>query len=838
MGTKSKKWKKIVSIGGLFLGTGLLVSNMVTCSMWLYTGGDQEAFDAAFRNNYQDTQAFRDHMSSYLQELLTAVSGVEIDFSEDYADVMQEHWERWLEERTEANIAVQVAEVYEADGAEEVTEAEEIAEATADSALAEDIAETTADSALVEGMAEEAADSALAEGMAAASADPEIGWVTVTATENDPYGTTDYERSFFQKVGDDKNILYEVYTENESSSLKTRQVLYSNTNGQKLWEGLPEGYNYIMVLKDGKVTIQQDGEMLDVYGDGYYNRNSEWYLPGYENLPQNSYPMGLQIILAVKKEPVQYDRTTSQWTNYSGSTSDFNRCYYIAETMKEARILYVTWFVTTALGLLLLLLRFLFWKEGSEAKQQIGCWLGSLWWSLKILGFGAVFFLAAYLCISIMDGSGRYAWDLVYLDGGKGMLDIWLRLLLMYFLIEVAGAVFYFGCADLQYGHPWKNTLLVNAVRHIRKLWKLREQRLPFAKRMMSRYLKNFLLFCLPYGIGTALVLLIGVVAFLNQDYPLVLIAAAVLPVLFFCWRAQLRYAHGMNDVMSDMQDILEQIRNIRKGDMDSRLEVPEDSELKESFENLNAIQEGMQTALEEQVKSERMKIELIANVSHDIKTPLTSIISYVEILKQEEDLPEDVKDYIHILEAKSLRLKTMVQDVFEVSKAASGELPVNPESLDLAKLLRQTLADMQEQIAESPVTIKEDIPEKIVPILADGQRLYRVFQNLIVNALKYSLEGSRIHITLKEDDGRATVTVKNTSREELPADVDFTERFVRGDASRTDGGSGLGLSIARSFTEACKGTFGIETNADLFTATVSFPLEKEPPAEKEQIAK
>lgn len=183
----------------------------------------------------------------------------------------------------------------------------------------------------------------------------------------------------------------------------------------------------------------------------------------------------------------------------------------------------------------------------------------------------------------------------------------------------------------------------------------------------------------------------------------------------------------------------------------------------------------GLERAVEEQMKSQKMKVELIANVSHDIKTPLTSIISYVQFLKEEEGLPEHVKDYVRILDEKSQRLKNMVQDVFAVSKAASGELPVHMEELDFGKLLEQTLAD------------------------------------------------SRVYVTLEAEDGRAVATVKNISMAELDREKDFAERFTRGDQSRTDGGSGLGLSIAQSFTEACGGEFTWETDADMFVVKVGF---------------
>ena len=273
------------------------------------------------------------------------------------------------------------------------------------------------------------------------------------------------------------------------------------------------------------------------------------------------------------------------------------------------------------------------------------------------------------------------------------------------------------------------------------------------------------------------------------------------------------------------VETVTDHIAAMRGGALDTPLELPAGSDLAQAADDLNDLQRGMHTAIEEQMKSERMKVALVANVSHDIKTPLTSIISYIELLRDEPDLPEHVRDYVRILDEKSQRLKTMVQDVFEVSKAASGELPVKLEELDLAKLLRQTLADMSERIAESPVTVKAELPEDAVMIVADGQRMYRVFQNLIGNALQYSLEGSRVYLSLHVENGRAVAAVRNTSRDEIPAGVDFTARFVRGDESRTDGGSGLGLSIASSFTEACGGEFSLAPVADLFTATVSFPL-------------
>ena len=283
-------------------------------------------------------------------------------------------------------------------------------------------------------------------------------------------------------------------------------------------------------------------------------------------------------------------------------------------------------------------------------------------------------------------------------------------------------------------------------------------------------------------------------------------------------------YLEKNRQLAEDIGALSDRILEVRNGNLEDFPILPQDAEMKEVFENLSEIQRGMDTALRERMKSEQMKVDLVANVSHDIKTPLTSIISYIELLKQEADLPEHVKEFIRILGEKSERLRTIVQDVFEISKATSGQLPVTIDELDLGKLVQQTLADMDAQVEQSGFIMKVSIPEFPIFIQADGQRLYRVFQNLIQNALKYSLAGSRIYLDVEEEGGQAAVRIKNISGRELERTLDFTERFVRGDASRTDGGSGLGLSIAKSFTEVCGGSLRVEIDADLFTVTVMFP--------------
>lgn len=244
--------------------------------------------------------------------------------------------------------------------------------------------------------------------------------------------------------------------------------------------------------------------------------------------------------------------------------------------------------------------------------------------------------------------------------------------------------------------------------------------------------------------------------------------------------------------------------------------------ENRKTFDEINL---GFQESYKEQMKSERMKVDLITNVSHDLKTPLTSIISYVDLLSK-EDLPETARDYVSILAEKSGRLKNIVSDLFDLAKSTSGNLPLNMENLDLKKLIEQTLGDMEDEIEKSNMRIKTTLTETPVYIYSDGKKLYRVFQNIIGNALKYSLQGTRIFIDMVIINNSVSVIVKNTAS----YDMDFTaeeilQRFNRGDKSRTTEGSGLGLSIAESFTWACGGSFKVEIDGDQFKVLLEFPI-------------
>ena len=241
--------------------------------------------------------------------------------------------------------------------------------------------------------------------------------------------------------------------------------------------------------------------------------------------------------------------------------------------------------------------------------------------------------------------------------------------------------------------------------------------------------------------------------------------------------------------------------------------------------EALGSMREGLAHAVEARMRSERMKSELITNVSHDIKTPLTSIINYVDLLKTAGlDSPE-AKQYLEVLEHQSARLRKLTEDLIEASKASAGTLAVNPEPTDVNVLLAQALGEYEEMLTAAGITPTLRLQGDSLMIVTDGRLLWRVFDNLLSNIRKYAMPGTRAYITSEAADGNIIVTFRNISAEELRTDgEELTERFVRGDASRHTEGSGLGLSIARSLTELLGGSFTVTVDGDLFKVTIRFP--------------
>ena len=250
--------------------------------------------------------------------------------------------------------------------------------------------------------------------------------------------------------------------------------------------------------------------------------------------------------------------------------------------------------------------------------------------------------------------------------------------------------------------------------------------------------------------------------------------------------------------------------------------------EFREHGENLNSIGRGMAIAVNERMKSERFKTELITNVSHDLKTPLTSIVTYIDLLQKEDIQDEKAKEYIDTIARQSKKLKKLTEDLIDASKASSGALNVNMERVNISELLRQSSAEYGERMEAVNITPVVNMPEEDIYVRADGRLLWRVVENLLQNICKHGMPGTRAYLEARTENGRAVVSFKNISQQQLNIPVEeLLERFVQGDESRSRGGSGLGLSIAESLTELMKGKLKLSLDGDLFKVEMWFDEEK-----------
>ena len=269
-------------------------------------------------------------------------------------------------------------------------------------------------------------------------------------------------------------------------------------------------------------------------------------------------------------------------------------------------------------------------------------------------------------------------------------------------------------------------------------------------------------------------------------------------------------------------------INDLYQGNTDIELEENEFvKEMKNMASQINDIAGGLSNAIDEKLKSERLKTELITNVSHDIKTPLTSIINYVDLLKKEGMDGEKAKEYLDILDSKSQRLKKLTEDLVEASKASSGAIKLNMEKLNVNELIKQVSGEFEDKFKARKLEEIITFPENALYIKADSRYMYRVLENMYSNISKYAMEGTRVYTDIIEKDGRIVIQLKNVSKQKLNISVDeLMQRFVRGEASRNTEGSGLGLSIARSLTELQEGNFNIYLDGDLFKVTIEFNKE------------
>ena len=273
---------------------------------------------------------------------------------------------------------------------------------------------------------------------------------------------------------------------------------------------------------------------------------------------------------------------------------------------------------------------------------------------------------------------------------------------------------------------------------------------------------------------------------------------------------------------------LLKATNEIAQGNLNVTIE--EDLGVFEPFKpQIYRIEEGFRNAVAEEVKSQRMKSELITNVSHDLKTPLTAIITYVKLLQEPGVTEEQRKEYLETLDRKSLRLKALIEDLFEVSKANSQNITLDIRDVDIVSMVKQVEFEMEDKLADAGLDVRMNLPEEKVIVPLDSQKTFRIFENLFGNIAKYALPGTRVYVNGFTAKDEVTIILKNIAAQELSASgEELTERFVRGDASRNTEGSGLGLAIAKSFTEIQGGKFRIELDGDLFKVVLIWKVKPE----------
>ena len=303
--------------------------------------------------------------------------------------------------------------------------------------------------------------------------------------------------------------------------------------------------------------------------------------------------------------------------------------------------------------------------------------------------------------------------------------------------------------------------------------------------------------------------------------------------LIYKIWEILLQFVCGNRFHTQKTREIMkiqQALELISTGALDTKLDVSEfHGQEKEVAEAVNHIRDGLMESVNESLKNEKLKADLITNVSHDIKTPLTSIVNYVDLLKRENLGNENARNYIRILDEKSQRLKQLTEDLVETSKITSGNVKLDMQKIDMVELLYQTGGEFNERFEARNLTIVTKIPNNSMYIYADGRQLYRSLENLYTNAAKYALENTRVYVELSNNDNKVVFTIKNVSKNELDivsdGKVDLTERFVRGEKSRTTEGSGLGLSIAKNLTTLMGGKFEINVDGDLFIATIEYEM-------------
>lgn len=653
------------------------------------------------------------------------------------------------------------------------------------------------------------------------------GFKTYSAEEHEVYTfESDFSESSFvsYQLQRPENIIYSVYQsiyyEQHDYYQSENRKNFLSDNRAKIAQRLTDEFSFI--TEDDKINYfvqwndlifkNCDAENAEELQQGEFftyierNRNdtSRWghtskrFFPGLmEDVV--SFDTESTIVVSCSIKPAVVDEYRAIWEKQEG---------IVIDTFWRASIC-----VLVALITLIYLLCVCGKNKDGEYKTM---WIDNIWAEFHLAFIGGSGLLAIAACIWVLE---EYMFreihnDFVYMivGGSAGLAS----LIIITSLLSIIRSI---KCRRLL-----ETSLIVQIIKLILRILKWCFGIIGKALKWIFRQIKAFFSAIARLLSRKAGVMLIGLLSLytlimylfgIGTPFSPVWLILAILVFSFACFIVAVR--------ANDLEKIKKGVSEVRNGNVAYKISECKSADMKALSVNINDIAKGLDESVSAKVKAERLKTELITNVSHDLKTPITSIINYTELLSKMENLPEDAKDYVSVIAKKSDRLKRLTQDLFDISKVQSGNDDVLLEKLDVALLINQALGEHDSEIRESGLPFCVDAPKELY-ISADGRKMSRVVSNLISNILKYSMKNTRVFITAAEKNGTVVMEFKNISAYPLDFDVEeITQRFVRGDESRTTEGNGLGLAIAKSYTEICNGSFEIVADGDLFKAILKF---------------
>lgn len=496
-----------------------------------------------------------------------------------------------------------------------------------------------------------------------------------------------------------------------------------------------------------------------------------------------------------------------------GVPTDLPASHPFMQRYEEYKVERTVFWSVAALVLLTLILSFLIFNKAKKTRKEIKRW--SIYYNklpidIRIMLFGLTVFLTILSILLLIN-------HIYYMNSS------FIPSIVIGVLCSAIGFAFLFiqsvyllatfkDWESLK--QDWKRSLLFRAFLMSRKYTIKLLEKLKLAFLEQSTGIQITFLFGLIFVLGLASILIVIHPIFIL--FYIIILGVIGIPTAFM-----------IINKIGDFNQIVKNTNELVAGNMRTDLDVKGNSVLATLAQNINILKQGVKQSQSDQAKSERLKTELITNVSHDLRTPLTSVITYTELLKNQKELGDESAAYLEIIDRKSKRLKVLIDDLFEVSKMTSGNIELQKARVDLVQLLQQSLGEYDDMITESNLQFRVTHDDPPIETIVDGQKLWRVFDNLIENILKYALEHTRVYINLSVKANTAIITFKNVSKYELNENTDeLSERFKRGDTSRQTDGSGLGLAIAQSIVELHDGSLNIGTDGDLFKVTIELPLE------------